>query len=44
MRDGTKLLAYEAPSPKHFGGIDELDYAKLYRENRVYTDTCLLHV
>lgn len=44
MRDGTKLLAYEAPSPKHFGGIDVLDYAKLYKENRVYTDTCPLHV
>lgn len=44
VRDGTKLLAYEVPSPKHFGGNDVLDYAKLYRENRVYTNTCLLHV
>lgn len=40
MRAGTEVLAYEQPSRKNFGVVDEGDYARLTAEGRVYRPSC----
>jgi hypothetical protein len=42
MRAGDRVLAYEAPSPKHFGEDDVGDYGRLFWDHKIYTDRCPL--